>query len=50
MRARANLTAEQYEKADRAHMKDGAFVKVKRETAPQAAKPRQLSDIRGPSN
>jgi len=45
VRARANLTAEQYEKADRAHMKDGAFVKVSGRLHP-GRQPRQLSDIR----
>lgn len=45
VRARANLTAEQYEQADKAHMKDGAFVKVSGKLHP-GRQPRQLSDIK----
>lgn len=45
VRARANLTAVQYELADKAHMTDGAFVKVAGKLHP-GRQPRQLSDIR----
>ncbi len=45
VRARANLTAEQYEQADKAHMKDGAFVKVTGTLNP-GRQPRQLTDIK----
>jgi len=44
VRARANLTAEQYRQADEAHMLDGAFVKVTGKLHP-GRQPRQLSDI-----
>jgi hypothetical protein len=44
VRARANLTAEQYRQADEAHMQDGAFVKVTGKLHP-GRQPRQLSDI-----
>ena len=44
VRARASLNAEQYEQADKAHMKDGAFVKVKGKLHP-GRQPRHLSDI-----
>lgn len=45
VRARASLTAEQYEQADKAHMKDGAFVTVTGKLHP-GRQPRQLSDIK----
>ena len=45
VRARANLTADQYELADKAHMTDGAFVKVAGKLHP-GRQPRQLSDIK----
>lgn len=45
VRARANLTAEQCEQADKAHMKEGAFVKVSGKLHP-GRQPRQLSDIK----
>jgi hypothetical protein len=45
VRARANLDSEQYEQADKAHMKDGAFVKVTGKLLP-GRQPRQLSDIK----
>jgi hypothetical protein len=44
VRARANLTADQYKKADEAHMKDGAFVQVSGKLNP-GRQPRRLSDI-----
>lgn len=44
VRARANLTADQYKKADEAHMTDGAFVQVAGKLQP-GRQPRQLSDI-----
>lgn len=44
VRARANLNADQYEQADKAHMKEGAFVKVKGKLHP-GRQPRQLNDI-----
>ncbi len=45
VRARANLTTDQYELADKAHMTDGAFVKVAGKLHP-GRQPRQLSDIK----
>ena len=45
VRARANLTADQYKLADKAHMTDGAFVKVAGKLHP-GRQPRQLSDIK----
>jgi hypothetical protein len=45
VRARANLTADQYEHADKAHMAEGAFVKVAGKLHP-GRQPRQLSDIK----
>ncbi|PIV33179.1 MAG: hypothetical protein COS34_09175 [Lysobacterales bacterium CG02_land_8_20_14_3_00_62_12] len=45
VRARANLTADQYKLADEAHMTDGAFVKVAGKLHP-GRQPRQLSDIK----
>jgi hypothetical protein len=45
VRARANLTADQYDQADKAHMQDGAFVKVAGKLHP-GRQPRQLSDIK----
>ena len=45
VRARANLNAEQYEQADKAHMADGAYVKVTGKLHP-GRQPRQLSDIK----
>lgn len=44
VRVRANLDAQQYEKADRAHMTEGAYVKVVGKLHP-GRQPRQLSDI-----
>jgi 5-carboxymethyl-2-hydroxymuconate isomerase len=44
VRARASLNADQYDQADKAHMKDGAFVKVKGKLHP-GRQPRHLSDI-----
>lgn len=45
VRVRANLDAAQYEQADKAHMTDGAFVKVMGKLHP-GRQPRQLSDIK----
>lgn len=45
VRVRANLDATQYEQADKAHMQDGAFVKVTGKLHP-GRQPRQLSDIK----
>jgi len=45
VRVRANLNAAQYEQADKAHMQDGAFVKVTGNLHP-GRQPRQLSDIK----
>lgn len=45
VRVRANLNAAQYEQADKAHMQDGAFVKVTGKLHP-GRQPRQLSDIK----
>lgn len=45
VRARANLSAEQYHLADQAHMTDGAFVKVAGVLHP-GRQPRQLNDIK----
>ncbi|MDI9335417.1 MAG: hypothetical protein QM520_00065 [Gammaproteobacteria bacterium] len=45
VRARTTLTAEQYEQADKAHMKDGAFVKVSGTLHP-GRQPRTLSGIK----
>jgi hypothetical protein len=45
VRARANLDAAQYEQADKAHMQDGAFVKVAGKLHP-GRQPRLLSDIK----
>ena len=44
VRARANLDAEQYVKADRAHMTDGAFILVRGRLHP-GRQPRQLTAI-----
>lgn len=44
VRASANLNAADYEKADKAHMTEGAFVKVTGKLHP-GRQPRQLSDI-----
>lgn len=44
VRVRANLDAAQYEQADKAHMRDGAYVKVMGRLHP-GRQPRQLSDI-----
>ena len=44
LRARASLSADQYAQADKAHMTDGAFVKVKGKLHP-GRQPRLLSDI-----
>lgn len=44
VRARTNLTAEQYEKADEAHMTDGVFVKVAGRLHP-GRQPRTVTDI-----
>lgn len=44
VRARASLNADQYAQADRAHMTEGAFVKVKGKLSP-GRQPRLLSDI-----
>lgn len=44
LRAKASLNADQYAQADRAHMTDGAFVKVKGKLHP-GRQPRLLSDI-----
>lgn len=45
VRARASLNAEQYDQADKAHMTDGAYVKVTGKLHP-GRQPRQLSDIK----
>jgi hypothetical protein len=45
VRVRANLDAQQYEQADKAHMTDGAYVKVTGKLHP-GRQPRQLSDIK----
>lgn len=45
VRARANLNADQYAQADKAHMTEGAFVKVAGKLHP-GRQPRQLSDIK----
>lgn len=45
VRARANLTADQYAHADKAHMTEGVFVKVAGKLHP-GRQPRQLSDIK----
>lgn len=45
VRARANLTTDQYELADKAHMTDRAFVKVAGKLHP-GRQPRQLSNIK----
>lgn len=45
VRARANLNAQQYEQADKAHMTDGAFVQVTGKLHP-GRQPRLLNDIR----
>lgn len=45
VRVRANLDAQQYEQADKAHMTDGAYVKVSGKLHP-GRQPRQLSDIK----
>jgi hypothetical protein len=45
VRVRANLDARQYEQADKAHMSDGAYVKVTGKLHP-GRQPRQLSDIK----
>lgn len=45
VRVRANLDAQQYELADKAHMTDGAYVKVTGKLHP-GRQPRQLSDIK----
>lgn len=44
VRARTNLDAEQYRKADQAHMREGAYVKVAGRLHP-GRQPRQLSDL-----
>lgn len=44
VRARTNLTAEQYVAADRAHMTDGAYVKVAGKLKP-GRQPRSLTDV-----
>jgi hypothetical protein len=45
VRARASLTALEYEQADKAHMTDGAYIKVTGKLHP-GRQPRQLSDIK----
>lgn len=45
VRVRANLDAQQYEQADKAHMTDGAYVKVTGKLHP-GRQPRQLSNIK----
>jgi hypothetical protein len=45
VRARANLDADDYAKADRAHMSDGTYVKVAGVLHP-GRQPRQLTDLR----
>lgn len=45
VRARTNLTADQYATADEAHMNDGNYVKVAGRLRP-GRQPRQLSDLR----
>lgn len=45
VRARTNLNAEQYAKADQAHMTEGTYVKVAGKLLP-GRQPRQLSDLR----
>lgn len=45
VRARANLNADQYAQADKAHMTEGAYVKLAGKLHP-GRQPRQLSDIR----
>ena len=45
VRVRANLDAQQYEQAHKAHISDGAFVKVTGKLHP-GRQPRQLSDIK----
>jgi hypothetical protein len=45
VRARTNLNAEQYAKADEAHMTEGTYVKVAGNLHP-GRQPRQLSDLR----
>jgi hypothetical protein len=45
VRARTNLDADQYGKADQAHMKEGTYVKVAGKLLP-GRQPRQLSDLR----
>lgn len=45
VRARTNLNAEHYEKADQAHMTEGTFVKVAGRLHP-GRQPRQLDDLR----
>jgi hypothetical protein len=45
VRARTNLTAEQYATADKAHMTDGTYVRVTGKLHP-GRQPRQLSDLR----
>jgi hypothetical protein len=45
VRARTNLTADDYEKADKAHMKEGVYVKVAGQLN-QGRQPRQLINIR----
>ena len=45
VRARTNLNAEQYAKADEAHMTDGTYVKVAGKLHP-GRQPRQLSELR----
>lgn len=44
VRARTNLNVEQYEKADKAHMNEGVYVKVAGKLHP-GRQPRQLSDL-----
>jgi hypothetical protein len=45
VRARTNLSADDYAKADRAHMSDGTYVKVAGLLHP-GRQPRQLSSLR----
>ena len=45
VRARASLNAQQYEQADKAHMTDGAYIKVTGKLHP-GRQPRQLNDIK----
>jgi hypothetical protein len=45
VRARTNLTTEDYEKADKAHMTEGVYVKVAGRLSP-GRQPRQLTDLR----